>query len=290
MSSRHGTRISRGEPTDSYGHTRRITRDIGRYWRWPPPECRLGDMDPPSTNEDQSSSSVGAPRQTPNRSAPPPVQVFIVDDHALGREGTLQLLERAPDIEVTGRAGSGEEAIAILELLQPHVAIIDLNLPGMSGLDLARLTLVSHPQMRVLIVSAYDEHAFVAEAIDIGVGGYLLKTATAKELVDAIRAVADGVFVLDRELSIQLTRKSSRDTTNSDLLTPRETDVLSLLAQGRSNKQIANDLGLGQRTVEGHVSSILGKLGVQSRTEAVAFALGSRLVRPSNHDNPHHAR
>lgn len=246
-------------------------------------------MDPPSTNEDQSSSSVGAPLQASNRSASTPVQVFIVDDHALVREGTIQLLERAPDIKVTGRAGSGEEAIAILESLQPHVAIIDLNLPGMSGLDLARLTLVSHPQMRVLIVSAYDEHAFVTEALDIGVGGYLLKTATAKELVDAIRAVADGVFVLDRELSIRLTRKSRRDATNSNLLTPRETDVLSLLAQGRSNKQIANDLELGQRTVEGHVSSILGKLGVQSRTEAVAFALGNRLVRPRNHDNPHHA-
>jgi DNA-binding NarL/FixJ family response regulator len=245
-------------------------------------------MDPPSTNEDRTSSSAGAPFHVSDRSASPPVQIFIVDDHALMREGTIQLLQRAPDLEVAGQAGSGEEAIAILESLRPQVAIVDVNLPGMSGLELARLTLASHPDMRVLIVSAYDEYAFVAEAIEIGVGGYLLKTASAKELVDAVRAVADGVFVLDRELSIRLTRRSRRNTTTSELLTPRETDVLDLLAQGRSNKQIANEMGLGLRTVEGHVSSVLGKLGVQSRTEAVAFALGSRLVKLQNHDNPHH--
>lgn len=245
-------------------------------------------MDLPTNDDERAPSSPDAPVDDPNRSATQTVKVFIVDDHALVREGTIQLLEHAPDLEVAGQAGSGEEALVVLESLQPDVALVDVNLPGMSGLELARRTLTSHPNMRVLIVSAYDEYAFVAEAIEIGVGGYLLKTASAKELVDAVRAVADGVFVLDREVSLRLTHRSRREATTSNLLTPRETDVLDLLAQGRSNKQIANEMGLGLRTVEGHVSNVLGKLGVQSRTEAVAFALGNRLVKPLDHEHPHH--
>jgi DNA-binding NarL/FixJ family response regulator len=243
-------------------------------------------MDLPTIGDDRAPSSTSVPFDVSVRSTSPPVRVFIVDDHALVREGTVQLLQHAPDLEVVGQAGSGEEAVSALETLRPDVALVDVNLPGISGLELARLTSTTHPDMRVLIVSAYDDYAFVAEAIEIGVGGYLLKTASAKELVDAVRAVADGVFVLDRDVSSRLTRRSRNGTTASKLLTPRETDVLDLLAQGRSNKQIANELGLGLRTVEGHVSSVLSKLGVQSRTEAVAFALGSRLIKHQDHDSP----
>ena len=246
-------------------------------------------MDLPTIGDDRAPSSTSVPFDVSDRSTSPPVRVFIVDDHALVREGTVQLLQHAPDLEVVGQAGSGEEAVSALETLRPDVALVDVNLPGISGLELARLTSTTHPDMRVLIVSAYDDYAFVAEAIEIGVGGYLLKTASAKELVDAVRAVADGVFVLDRDVSSRLTRRSRNGTTTSKLLTPRETDVLDLLAQGRSNKQIANELGLGLRTVEGHVSSVLSKLGVQSRTEAVAFALGSRLITHQDHDSAHPA-
>jgi NarL family two-component system response regulator LiaR len=217
------------------------------------------------------------------------VRIFIVDDHALVREGTVQLLKQSPDLEVVGQAGSGEEAVDMLQELRPDVALVDVNLPGMSGLALARLSAVSLPQMRVLVVSAYDDYAYVAEALDIGVGGYLLKTASAKELVDAVRAVADGVFVLDRAISGRLTRRNRSEESNSSLLTRRETEVLGLLARGRSNKQIANELELGLRTVEGHVSNVLAKLGVQSRTEAVAFALGHRLVIPEDRDIPRNA-
>ena len=125
--------------------------------------------------------------------------------------------------------------------------------------------------------------------MDIGVGGYLLKTASAKELVDAVRAVADGVFVLDRAVSGRLTRRMRNDAASTGLLTRRETEVLELLARGRSNKQIANELELGLRTVEGHVSNVLAKLGAQSRTEAVAYAIGHRLVIPENRDIANHA-
>ena len=170
----------------------------------------------------------------------------------------------------------------------PDVALVDVNLPGMSGLELARSLSSSLPQVRVLILSAYDDYGYVTEALDIGVSGYMLKTASAKELVDAVRAVADGVFVLDRAVSGRLNRRAQNETHNEGLLTPRELEVLERLARGRANKQIAIELGLGLRTVEGHVSNILAKLGVQSRTEAVAYALGSRLVDPENRGNPRH--
>lgn len=213
-----------------------------------------------------------------------PIRVVIVDDHTLLRDGTIQLLEQDPEIDVVGQAGSGEEGLEALERLRPDVALIDVSLPGMSGLELARATTTSLPELRVLIVSAYDDYAYVAEALEIGVGGYLLKTAAARELVDAVRAVADGIFVLDRTLSRRLTgRRSSSRVAGA--LTRRERDVLGVLARGRSNQQIAAELGLGQRTVEGHVSSVLGKLGVASRSAAVAYALGHRLVVPKDHGN-----
>jgi DNA-binding NarL/FixJ family response regulator len=219
----------------------------------------------------------------PGRLATMPIRVVIVDDHALVREGTLQLLEQEADVEVVGQAGSGEEGLDVLGRLRPDVALIDVNLPGMSGLELARAAAGSLPEVRVLIVSAYDDYAYVAEALEIGVSGYLLKTASARELVDAVRAVASGVFVLDRAVSGRLARRRRSGAPGAGALTPRETDVLGLLARGRSNKQIAAELGLGLRTVEGHVSSVLGKLGVASRTEAVAYALGHRLVVLEDH-------
>ncbi len=255
-----------------------------------PPERRLGDMADRAPVERVGPGSSGrSPTVRAGRPAASPIRVVIVDDHALVREGTLQLLEQAADIEVVGQAGSGEDGLGVLELRRPDVALVDVNLPGMSGLELARAAAGSFPEVRVLIVSAYDDYAYVAEALEIGVGGYLMKNASARELVDAVRAVADGVFVLDREVSGRLARRSRGGPSTTGALTRRENDVLALLARGRSNKQIAAELGLGLRTVEGHVSGVLAKLGVASRTEAVAYALGHRLVVPEDHDDPGNA-
>ncbi len=207
-----------------------------------------------------------------------PVRVVIVDDHSLVREGTVQLLEQTDDIEVVGQAGTGEEGLRLLEELAPDVALVDINLPGMSGLELARAARAHHPEVAVLIVSAYDDFAYVTEALEVGVGGYLLKTASGNELLEALRGVFGGIFVLDRAVSSRLTRRWRSGPPATGALTRREADVLRLLARGRTNKQIAAGLGLGVRTIEGHVSSLLGKLGVTSRTEAVAFALGHHLV------------
>ncbi|MDA8381106.1 MAG: response regulator transcription factor [Actinomycetota bacterium] len=213
------------------------------------------------------------------------VRVMVVDDHALVREGTVQLLGQEAGIEVADEAGSGEDALGILRRpggRPPDVVLVDVNLPGMSGLELAREVRESFPEIQVLVVSAYDDYAYVSEALELGVGGYLLKTASSRELVDAVRAVADGVFVLDRAMSGRLSRRwrSGPPATppGPGSLTPRETDVLERLARGMSNKHIANELGLGLRTVEGHVSNVLAKLGVASRTEAVLFAISHHLV------------
>jgi len=236
-----------------------------------------------SAEQLRSAPSGEAPASRTDRPATVPIRVVIVDDHTLLREGTVQLLEQEAEVEVVGQAGSGEQGLEVLGRLRPDVALIDVHLPGMSGLELARATAASLPGVRVLIVSAYDDYAYVAEALEIGVGGYLLKTATARELLDAVRAVADGVFVLDQALSRRLTRRRRSGPLAAAALTPRESEVLGVLARGRSNQQIAAELGLGQRTVEGHVSRVLGKLGVASRAEAVAYAFGHRLVEPEDH-------
>ena len=219
------------------------------------------------------------------RPGPGPIRVLIVDDHALVREGTRELLSQDDTVAVVGMAGSGEEALEAVAALSPDVALVDVNLPSMSGLELSRLLFAQFPSTKVLVLSAYDDYAYVAEALEVGVAGYLLKTATAKELVDAVRAVHDGVFVLDRQVSQRLVRRRETAPTSVGGLTPRETSVLQLLAQGRSNKQIATEMALGTRTVEGYVSNILAKLGVASRTEAVAHAIRHRLVSPSGRDH-----
>lgn len=209
------------------------------------------------------------------------VRVVIVDDHALVREGTVQLLDTDPDIEVVGQAGTAEEGLELLDRLSPDLAVIDVNLPDASGIELARTAAAHYPTVRVLVVSAYDDHAYVSEALEVGVGGYLVKTASARELLDAVRAVSDGVFVLDKAISLRLSRlygDRSTNTTSEAPLTPRETDVLVLLAQGLSNKRIAGELGLGLRTIESYVSNVLSKLNVASRTEAVLYALGHHLI------------
>ncbi len=217
------------------------------------------------------------------------IRTVIVDDHVLVREGTAQLLAREDDIEVVGQAGTGEEGVELCAQLAPDVALVAVNLPGMSGLGLARELASRASEVRVLVVSAYDDYAYVAEALDIGVRGYLMKTASGRELVESVRAVAEGVLVLDSAISARLARRwrdGPAARPGPGTLTDREHDVLGLLVQGRSNKQIAAEMGLGLRTVEGHVSGVLAKLGVTSRTEAVAYSLRHRLTATEGTDGP----
>jgi two-component system, NarL family, response regulator LiaR len=215
--------------------------------------------------------AVGAPGSAAGSR---PVTVVVVEDHAIVREGTAELLERDPGLNVVGQAGSAEEALELLSDLRPDIALVDVELPGMNGIALARAISDRALQTRVLILSAYDDYAYVIGALEAGVAGYLLKTSSARELADAVRTVAGGALVLDESLSRRLTRRwRTGPGTVSPALTARESDVLRLIARGLPNKQIASQLGLGLRTVESHVSSLLGKLGVSSRTEAALYAV-----------------
>jgi two-component system, NarL family, response regulator LiaR len=187
------------------------------------------------------------------------------------------LLDRDHGLSVIGQAGSAEEALELLSALRPDIALVDVELPGMNGIALARALSDRSFQTRVVVLSAYDDYAYIIGALEAGVAGYLLKTSSARELADAVRTAAGGALVLDESLSRRLTRRwRSGPGTASPALTARETDVLRLIARGLPNKQIASQLGLGLRTVESHVSSLLGKLGVSSRTEAALYAVSHR--------------
>ncbi len=208
------------------------------------------------------------------------IRIVVVEDHTVVREGTAGLLERADGLTVAGQAGSAEHALHLLAGLDADVLVSDVELPGMNGIDLARLVAQRYPEIRVLILSAYDDYAYVIGALESGVAGYLLKTASASELCDAVRTAASGALVLDRSISRRLTSRwrTGPDGHGGAALTARETDVLRLIAQGLSNKQIAVQLGLGVRTVESHVSSVLAKLGLASRTEAALYAVSHRVA------------
>jgi DNA-binding NarL/FixJ family response regulator len=206
------------------------------------------------------------------------VTVVIVDDHRVTREGTRQLLERA-GVAIVGEVGTGPGAVALAKSVEPTVMLVDVHLPGMSGIDVVRRVAEAGLPVRCLVFSAFDDHVFVTEALAAGACGYLLKTASAAELVAAVAAVAEGAIVLDSTLTASLMgRTGAGDAAPAPVLTPRELDVVRLMARGRSNKEIAADLRLGLRTVETYVSNVLAKLGARSRTQAVLKAIGQRLV------------
>ncbi|HTZ09350.1 MAG TPA: response regulator transcription factor [Acidimicrobiales bacterium] len=214
-----------------------------------------------------------------------PLQVVIVDDHEVLRAGTRQVLETAPDIVVVGEADDGETALAMVRDLEPDVVLVDIRLPGHSGIEVARRVSAGFPGTKVVILSAYDDPEYLREALAAGVAGYLLKTMPRDELINAVRAAGLGTTVLDAAVSSHLTRPA-RASSGGDVasLTTRERQVVELVADGLANKTIAARLGISARTIEGHLNHIFAKLGVASRTELVRFALAnnlSDLSRPS---------
>lgn len=212
------------------------------------------------------------------------VRVVIVDDHALVREGTAELLGREPDLLVVGQAATAEQAEQVLSQVVADVALVDMQLPaGSNGAALTRRLASLAPATRVLVVSAFDDYGYVAAAMDAGAHGYVLKTATSQELVNAVRGVASGSFVFGETTWRRVSPEREHGAGGGDL-SRRESDVLALLTEGASNRDIARELHLGVRTVEGYVSNILAKLGVASRTEAVAHALRRHLVPTSARD------
>jgi DNA-binding NarL/FixJ family response regulator len=207
---------------------------------------------------------------------PETIRVLIVDDHAVVRRGLLAFLETEPDLEIVGAAAGGAEAIQEVERLAPDVVLMDLRMEPLDGIEATRRIRARHPDVEVVALTSYGENARVHAALEAGASGYLLKDADADEVAAAVRAAHRGELQLDPAVARRL--MSSLETAGHERLTARELDVLRLLGAGRANKEIAAELGLGERTTRTHVSSILAKLGLNSRTQAALWAVREGLV------------
>ena len=207
-----------------------------------------------------------------------PIRVIIAEDHTLVREGTREILEREHDIHVVGEAARGDDAVRQALEHSPDVLLMDMRMPGMNGIEATREVSAQAPSVKVLILSAHEDEDYVREALAVGASGYLLKTAPGRELVEGIRAVASGSTILSPELTRKLAQARLEPARASDRLSSREFAVLRLIAQGRANKEVALELGISLRTVEGHLHNIFEKLRVGSRTEAVVHAVNHGLL------------
>lgn len=204
--------------------------------------------------------------------------IVLAEDHALVREGTRQILSEQSDLRVVGEASRGDVAVQLVLELHPTVVLMDMRMPGINGIEATRQILARAPGTKVVIVSAHEDEDYVREALAAGAVGYILKTAPARELVEGIRAVAAGSVVLSPSLSRRLAQSRIEPARASDRLSARELAVLREMALGHANKEIARDLGISQRTVEGHLHNIFEKLRVTSRTEAVVHAANHGII------------
>ncbi len=196
------------------------------------------------------------------------IRVLLVDDHPVVRSGLAGLLGGETDIEVVGEADDGAQGVALAADLRPDLVLMDLRMPGMDGAS-ATLAITSAGTARVLVLTTYDTDADILRAVEAGATGYLLKDTPREQLVDAVRAAARGETVLAPPLAAKLMRQ----VRGGDQLTPRELEVLQLVAQGRSNPEIARELFIGEATVKTHLLHVFDKLGVDDRTRAVTVAL-----------------
>jgi NarL family two-component system response regulator LiaR len=210
------------------------------------------------------------------------IRVLVVDDHKVVREGMQFLLEQEPDIQVVGQCSDGREAVEAVARYLPSVVLLDLLMPGLDGLNALRQIKVDSPTTQVVILTSHtgEEHMF--DAIKAGATSYLLKTAGAREVIDAVRAAAHGESLLDPSVAARVLeelRGPTRQATSSvNHLTPREAEVLTLVARGRSNRAIGDQLFIGEETVKTHISNILAKLHLADRTQAAIYALRKGLV------------
>ncbi len=210
------------------------------------------------------------------------IRVLLADDHALVREGTRRLIEAESDLEVVAEAASGEEAIEAVKRLRPNIAIMDIAMPGMGGIEATRAIKADCAETAILVLSAYDDEPYLVALLEAGAAGFLLKNVNGQELVEAIRAVARGESVLEPALSEKLLRRLSNrpamPVRPADVLSEREFDVLRLAARGLPNKEIARRLNLSIRTVHSHLANTFMKMHVGSRTEAVLLALRQGMI------------
>jgi DNA-binding NarL/FixJ family response regulator len=211
-----------------------------------------------------------------------PIRVLVADDHRLFRDGLRALLNSAPDLEVVGEAGDGEEVVTQAAVLQPDVILMDLQLPGINGVEATRRILHSQPRVNVLVLTMFEDTDTVLAAMRAGARGYILKDTDEEALLRSVRAVASGEALFGPGVAERLMRYLAEATPSAERaafpeLTDREREVLWLLAQGLSNQEVAERMGISLKTARNHVSNILARLQVADRTEAVARARAAGL-------------
>jgi len=204
-----------------------------------------------------------------------PISVLLADDHAVVRAGIRRFLEQADDINVIAEADDGQEAMELIEKHQPDVAVLDIQMPKASGIEVTRWVRGRHREVGVLILTAYDDDPYVMAVLQAGANGYILKTASPKEIIRAVRDVHAGNSALDAEIVQKIVAQVSSGFQEQPVerLTSRELEVLALVAKGYTNKAIGVQLGISDRTVQGHLAHIFSKLQSGSRTEAVMRAV-----------------
>ncbi len=210
------------------------------------------------------------------------IRVLIADDHAIVRDGIKALLTLADDIEVVGEAGNGREAIERVDALDPDVVVMDIAMPGLGGLEATIEIKRTHPQTKVLVLSQYEDREYIRRFLKIGVSGYVLKKSAGTDLVGAIRAAFRGGLVLDPEVAREAMQDAGRGNGSADpyeSLTDREKQVLKLVAEGHSNKEIADLLDISVKTAMSHREHVMDKLDLHSRTELIKFALREGIIR-----------
>lgn len=207
-----------------------------------------------------------------------PVRVLVADDEPLVRSGLRLILDAEPDLEVVGEAGDGAQAVELARALRPDVVCMDVRMPGVDGLRATELVLRLPEPPRVLVVTTFEHDGYVLDALTVGASGFLLKRAGADEMVQAVRTVAVGQSLLYPQALRDLIRSRPRATAGAPVLTPREREVLGLVAQGMTNAEIATSLVVGVETVRTHVASVLAKLQARDRTQAVVLGYRAGLV------------
>jgi DNA-binding NarL/FixJ family response regulator len=211
-------------------------------------------------------------------------KILLVDDHALFREGIRALLSAESDIEVVGEAADGLRAIELAEKLSPDIIVMDLVMPGMNGMQAAQKLHDKYPEMKILILSMYDDDEYIRQILKAGASGYVLKRAASEDLLRAIRDVGKGGSALHPTVAAKLIKDYVRRTKSTDYgdlgsaLTARESEVLKLVAEGHTNQQIADILGLGRKTVDTHRTNIMRKLDLHDVTALVKYALKRGLI------------
>lgn len=215
------------------------------------------------------------------------IRVLLADDHVVVRAGIRQFLEQSPDIQVIAEASNGQEACELLEKNKPDVAVLDIQMPIMSGIEVTRWIRSNRLSIGILVLTAYDDEPFVQAVLQAGANGYVLKTAEPQEIVDAVKDVFHGKSVLDAALAQKLIAKLSGKSESNmvEPLTERELQILTLTAKGFTNKAIGVQLSISDRTVQNHLANVFQKMNAESRTEAVMKAVSLGLISANIAEN-----